>query len=91
MREEGVETLWASLTARRDALAGSGELEQRRRRNLSDEVLSAAAARVQTRIEEAIAVDPALSELLLDVQRRIVDPLTAVDTIVRAVLGEDVP
>jgi GTPase len=91
IREEGVETLWAALTARRDALAGSGELEQRRRRNLSDEVVSAAAARVQTRIEEAIAADPALSELLLDVQRRTVDPLTAVDTIVRAVLGEDVP
>ncbi len=91
VREEGIDALWAELTARRDSLVGSGELEQRRRRNLTAGVVSAAAARVQTHIEEAIAADPALSELLLGVQRRTVDPSTAVDAIVCAVTREDVP
>jgi GTPase len=89
VREDGVDALWASLIARRDSLAGSGELERRRQRNLAAEVVSAATARVQTRIEDAIAADPALSELLLDVQHRTVDPLTAIDTIVRAVTREE--
>ncbi len=91
VRGEGVDTLWAEVTARRDSLAASGELERRRRHNLAAEVVSAAAARVQTRIEEAIAADPALSELLLGVQQRTVDPLTAVDAIVRAVTRDEAP
>jgi len=53
--------------------------------------VSAATARARARIEEAIALDPALAELVASVQERKVDPLTAVDTVVAAVLGEAAP
>ncbi len=88
IREEGVEALWNGIVERRDRLAAAGKLEERRRRNLAGEVVSAATARVRTGIEAAIAGDPALAELVAAVQRREVDPLTAVDRIVTAVLRE---
>ena len=44
VREEGIEGLWQTLAARRDALAAAGELEERRRRNLAAEVVAVAAA-----------------------------------------------
>ena len=88
VREEGIDSLWEALVESRDGLVAAGELENRRRRNLAGEVVSAATARVRTRIEEAIAADPALTELVVGVQQRQVDPLTAVDTIVAAVLRE---
>ena len=91
LREEGIDTLWASLVERRETLTSGGELEERRRRNLAGEVVSAATARARARIEEAIALDPALAELVASVQERKVDPLTAVDTVVAAVLGEAAP
>ena len=91
VREEGIDTLWETLVESRDGLVAAGELENRRRRNLAGEVVSAATARVRTRIEEAIAADPALTELVVGVQQRQVDPLTAVDTIVAAVLREVAP
>lgn len=86
VREEGIDTLWETVVERRDALAADGQLDERRRRNLAAEVMSAAAARARTRIEETVAADPALSELVLGVQDRSVDPRTAVDAIVAAVL-----
>ena len=85
---EGVDVLWETLTGRRDALAVAGELEERRRRNLAAEVVSTAAARARIRIEDKIAADPSLAELVRDVQERRVDPLSAVDAIVAAVLKE---
>jgi LAO/AO transport system kinase len=91
IRGEGVDVLWETLTGRRDALAVAGELEERRRRNLATEVVSTAAARARIRIEDRIAADPALAELVRDVQERRVDPLSAVDAIVAAVLREPTP
>jgi LAO/AO transport system kinase len=90
VREEGVEGLWSALVERRDRLAAAGELEERRRRNLAGEVVSAATARVRAGIETAISEDPTLAELVASVQRRQVDPLTAVDRIVAAVMREGV-
>jgi putative protein kinase ArgK-like GTPase of G3E family len=89
VREEGIEALWQEIVERRDRLVAGGELEERRRRNLAGEVVSAATARVRTGIERAIAADPALAELVASVQRREVDPLTAVDRIVAAVVREE--
>jgi LAO/AO transport system kinase len=90
VREEGIEGLWSAVVERRDRLAAAGELEERRRRNLAGEVVSAATARARAGIETAIAEDPALAELVASVQRRQVDPLTAVDRIVAAVMREGV-
>ncbi len=88
VRDEGADLLWSTLAALRETLAGTGELDGRRRRNLTAEVVSAAAARARARIEERIADDPTLQALLVDVRDRAIDPLTAVDTIVAAVLGD---
>jgi LAO/AO transport system kinase len=87
LRDEGVRELWQTLAARRDALAASGELEARKRRNLLDEVVAAATVRLRDDIEQAIAADPVLAELVDAVQRREVDPLTAADRIVSSVRG----
>jgi len=87
-RGEGVDALWGTLVDRRDALAAAGELEARRQRNLADEVVGAATARARAGIEAAIAGEPELAELIAAVQRRELDPLTAVDRIAAAVLRE---
>ncbi len=62
-------------------LAASGELERRRRRNLAGEVIAAATARARARIEAAVAEDPGLADVVASVQRRELDPLAAVETI----------
>jgi LAO/AO transport system kinase len=87
LRGEGVEELWELLDRRRAALAGDGRLEERRRRNLAGEVVSVAAARARERLERAVADEPRLRELVERVQRREIDPLTAVGEILDEVLG----
>jgi len=91
LRGDGVAELWETLARRRDELAAGGELEARRRRNLLGEVVAAAAARLRADIEQAIADDPELVELVGAVQRREVDPSTAVDRIVSAVRARTTP
>ena len=91
LRGDGIAEVWETLAGRRDVLAAAGELEARRRRNLLGEVVSAAAARLRADIEQAIADDPELAELVGAVQRREVDPLTAVDRIVSSVRARATP
>jgi LAO/AO transport system kinase len=87
LRGEGIDELWELIAGRRDELAASGELEERRRRNVREEAAAAATARVQKAVDEALATDPGLSELVEAVERRELDPLTAGDRIADAVLG----
>jgi len=91
LRGDGVVELWGTLVRRRDELAAGGELEARRSRNLVGEVVAAAAARLRADIEQAIVDDPELAELVGAVQRREVDPLTAVDRIVSSVRAQAHP
>ena len=91
LRGDGVAELWETLARRRDELDAAGELEARRRRNLLGEVVAAAAARLRADIEQAVADDPALAELVGAVQRREVDPLTAIDRIVSSVRARATP
>src|SRR5436309_9800103 len=84
MRGEGVETLWEKVAEHRAWLESEGELEQRRRRNLSREVFQVASARARRHIEQAVQDDPELRRLLEEVQERRLDPLSAV----RAILQE---
>jgi LAO/AO transport system kinase len=87
LRGEGVEELWGAVVQRRDELAAGGELDERRRRNVRDEAAAAALVRVRRAIEEALAADPALADVVAAVERRELDPLSAGETIAAAVLG----
>ncbi len=78
LRGEGVAELWEALEKRRRELEERGELAARRERNLSGEVEALAVARIRERVRRTIADDPDVRELVAGVQRREVDPLTAV-------------
>jgi LAO/AO transport system kinase len=88
LRGEGVVELWDLLEQRRAALAADGRLDERRRRNLAGEVVAVAAARARERLERAVETDPRLQALVASVQRRELDPLSAVTEILDDVLGD---
>jgi LAO/AO transport system kinase len=85
LRGEGVPELWDALEERRRGLAERGELEQRRRRNLSGEVEALAVTRLRQLARRAMSENPAVRELVEGVQRREVDPLAAVGAVIDAV------
>jgi len=85
LRGENVDELWEKLEEHRATLEGGGELDARRQRNLAREVFAVASGRVEAHLEESVRRDPELERLLDAVQRRELDPLTAVDEIMRAV------
>ena len=85
LRGEGVPELWAALEQRRSELVERGELDARRERNLSGEVEALAVARLRARVRDAMASEPEIRELVTGVQRREIDPLTAVDAVVATV------
>lgn len=82
---EGVPELWGALEEHRAELERTGELAERRRRNLAGEVFAVASSRAKARLEEAVADDPELRRLLEAVERRELDPLTAVREIMESV------
>jgi LAO/AO transport system kinase len=85
VRGENVAELWERIEEHRAYLADSGRLEERRRRNLAGEVFAVASARAKLHLERAVADDPELRRLLDEVQRRELDPLTAVREIMEKV------
>jgi LAO/AO transport system kinase len=84
-RGENVPELWAKIEEHRAFLEDEGRLEERRRRNLAGEVFAVASGRVKAHLEHAVAEDPELRRLLDEVQRRELDPLTAVQEIIEKV------
>ena len=90
LRGEGVPELWDALEGRRHALEERGELAARRERNLSGEVEALAAGRLRALVRRAIEEDAELRELVAGVQRREIDPLTAVGAVVAAVTEQTV-
>ena len=84
-RGENVETLWDKIAEHGAYLEGEGLLEQRRREHLAAEVFAVASARAKAHLEHAVADDPELRRLLDEVQRRQLDPLTAVREIMQKV------
>jgi LAO/AO transport system kinase len=77
----GIAELWDAVAAH----AAAPGLEERRRRNLAAEVFAVASARARRHLEAAVAGDPELTRLLEQVQRRELDPLSAVRAILRQV------
>jgi LAO/AO transport system kinase len=84
-RGENVAELWERIVAHRAHLVETGQLEQRRARNLAREVFSVASGRARQHLEEVVADDPELQRLLGEVQRRELDPLSAVAEILEKV------
>src|SRR5215210_350801 len=89
LQGEGVEELWDRIAEHRAYLEAEGLLDARRRKNLAAEVFAVASARAKTHLEQAVADDPELRRLLDEVQRRELDPLTAVREILQKVFKVD--
>jgi LAO/AO transport system kinase len=85
MRGENVAKLWDEIERHRAHLEDGGELDRRRRRNLAGEVFAVASGRAKAHLERAVEDDPELRRLLDEVQRRELDPLTAVREILQRV------
>src|SRR5205085_4724226 len=62
-RGEGVVELWEKIEAHRAYLEESGQLEERRARNLAGEVFSVASARAKRHLESVVRDDPELRRL----------------------------
>jgi LAO/AO transport system kinase len=84
-RGENVPGLWEKLEEHRAYLESEGRLEERRRKNLAAEVFAVASGRAKAHLERAVADDPELRRLLDEVQRRELDPLSAVREILQKV------
>jgi LAO/AO transport system kinase len=85
VRGEGVPELWEQVGEHRRFIEESGTLAERRAANLAGEVFAIASARATSRLEAAVAEDEELRRLLGEVQRRELDPLTAVREIMERV------
>lgn len=73
---DGAERLWEQILEHRSWMQEDGRLEERRRRNLEAEVFSLASVRATARLEQRVAADPRLRELLDAMHRRELDPMT---------------
>jgi LAO/AO transport system kinase len=85
VRGENVDRLWEEIQAHRAFLEQDGLLDERRRRNLSQEVFAVASSRAKSHLEQAVGDDPELRRVLDAVQRRELDPLSAVEEILEKV------
>jgi LAO/AO transport system kinase len=85
VRGENIPELWEKLEQHRAHLERDGLLEERRRRHLAGEVFAVASSRAKQHLEQAVHDDPELRRLLDAVQRRELDPLTAVKEIMEKV------
>ena len=74
---EGVAELAEKITEHRQHIEAEGTLEERRARNLRNEVLELAASRMRRRLEAAVADDSSVRELLDRVVKREIDPASA--------------
>ena len=73
----GVEELVEKISEHRDYIETEGTLETRRGRNLMNEVLALASARMRRRLEESTQEDPEVKEMLDEVVARKLDPASA--------------
>jgi LAO/AO transport system kinase len=85
VKGDGVDDLWAKIDEHRRYLEDNDLLAERRAQNLAGEVFAVASARAKSHLEQAVADDPELRRLLDEVQRRQLDPLSAVREILEKV------
>jgi LAO/AO transport system kinase len=77
VKGEGVAELAKTIAEHREHIEAEGTLDERRARNLRNEVLELAAARMRRRLEAAVADDSSVRDLLDRVVRRELDPASA--------------
>ena len=85
VKGEGIDDLWVRIEEHRRYLEDNDLLAERRAKNLAGEVFAVASARAKDHLEQAVADDPELRRLLDEVQRRELDPLSAVREILEKV------
>jgi LAO/AO transport system kinase len=83
-RGRGVEELAARMAEHRAHVEAEGALEQRRRRNLMNEVIGLATVRMRRDLEAAVREDPEAQRLLDEVVARRLDPASAARAILKA-------
>jgi LAO/AO transport system kinase len=76
-RGEGVDELVKSLQEHRKHILAAGQLDERRARNLRNEVLAIATARMRRRLEDELREDTEFQRLLDEVVARRLDPASA--------------
>ena len=76
-RGEGIEELSEKMAEHRSFIEEQGTLSERRRRNLMNEVVALAAARLRRELEAHVRDDEAVRELLDEVVARKLDPASA--------------
>src|SRR5881396_4323742 len=76
-RATGIDELVARLDEHRAHIEAEGTLSERRRRNLRNEVLALAAARLRRRLEDELREDEEFARLLDEVVARRLDPASA--------------
>jgi LAO/AO transport system kinase len=89
-RGEGTEELMEKLAEHRAHIEAEGTLTQRRRRNLSNEVLGLATFRLRQRLEASLDEDAEVQRLLDEVVARRLDPASAAKTILADRFATDV-
>ena len=78
---KGMDELVQSLDEHRRHILEAGTLAERRRRNLRNEVLAIATARMRRRLEAELESDESFAELLEQVVERRLDPASAATTL----------
>jgi LAO/AO transport system kinase len=76
-RAEGIEELAEKIQEHHEHIKGRGTLDERRRRNLMNEVLALASARLRRGLESKARDDGSVQELLDEVVARRLDPASA--------------
>jgi LAO/AO transport system kinase len=76
-RGEGVEELVEKIGEHRAFIEEEGTLAERRKRNLMNEVMALAAARLRRKLEASVHEDESVQELLDEVIARKLDPASA--------------
>jgi LAO/AO transport system kinase len=76
-RSEGIDELEEKIQEHHAYIREQGTLAERRRRNLMNEVLALAAARLRRRLDAQVRDDPSVQELLDEVVARRLDPASA--------------
>ncbi len=77
----GIDELVDSLREHRAHILAAGQLQERRRRNLHNEVLAIATARMRRRLEQDLQKDDEFKRLLAEVVERRLDPASAASTL----------